>query len=219
MRKTKSKNYSVLATTLIIFIFLFLHSCNRIDSELVDNSSGFSQFLKEKPNSQQLDSLYKKVLALPNDSSKVNVLLMIYKNSIRQTPIRHDILDTAMFFAKNMNYREGIAIAYDRKGLNARYGVKYRESVEFHKLALLYYNQTTDTLGKVKCLNSLGVSLRRLNNEREAMRYYLEALKLSTEINHTQSIAVALNGIGNVFVNIGQYKNAMPILSKHWLSR
>ena len=210
MKTILNKNYTQSIILWIIFASLFHYSCDRAGNKQVDHSSGFSQFLAQKPNAQQLDSLYNIVTTLPNDSSKVDILLMIYKNSIRKKPVRHDILDTAMFLAKNMNYLKGIAIAYDRKGLNSRYGLKYHESVEFHKLALQYYNRTTDTLGTIKCLNSLGVSLRRLNNEREAMKYYLEALKLSEAINHTKSVAVALNGIGNVFVNIGQYKNAMP---------
>lgn len=210
MKIAKTKPFLLLGFIAVLIVLLSIISCNKTKIASSNYYTKIDGVLQEKLNAQQIDSLFQTTMALPIEATQVDLLLSIYKKSIRARPIRNDILDTALFFALNLNYVKGIASAYNRKGLNSRYDLKYRESVDFHELALQYFNQTTDTLGKLKCLNSLGVSLRRLNNEREAMKYYLEALKLSRAINHTRSIAVALNGIGNVFVNIKQYKNAMP---------
>ncbi len=62
---------------------------------------------------------------------------------------------------------------------------------------------------RIKNLNSLGVTYRRLNIEDEAIKYHLEALKLSEKIGFTRSIAIALNGIGNAYVTLKKYDDAV----------
>lgn len=210
MKTAKTKLLPSIGFILISFILLSIISCNKAKTKSSNTSAEILNALQQKPNAQQLDSLYRKALSNLKDSDQVDVILKIYKKTIRKRPIRYDMLDTALSLSKKIKYNEGIAIAYDRKGINNRYQLKYLESVNHHKQSLQYWDKTTDTLGKIKSLNCIGVSLRRLNNEKEAMNYYLEALKLSKAINHAQSIAVALNGIGNVFVNIKQYNNALP---------
>ncbi len=195
---------------IVAILFITLPSCDKNKKDSKDNLTEYKDALKQKLNPRILDSLYKKALILPPDNTQTDIILRIYKKTIHNRPIRYDMLDTALYLAKALNYNKGIASVFDRKGMNSRYQIKYRESVNYHKQALNYWDKTTDTLGKIKSLNSLGVSLRRLNNEKEAMNYYLEALKLARAINHTKSIAVALNGIGNVFVNIKQYNKALP---------
>jgi len=185
-------------------------SCNENLPKTNTSILEINEILSEKPNSETLDSLFNVVLELPLDSSRVDVLINIFRKSVRQRPLRVDVLDTALNNALKINYTNGIAESYSRKGLNARYDLKYAESVDLHKLALKYYKQTTDTFGTVKCLNSLGVSLRRLNYEREAIAYYLDALELSKAIKSDKSVSIAMNGIGNVFVNINQYEKALP---------
>ena len=194
----------------ILVLCFFLISCQEEDKQNKYDLEEVSQILDNKPSAFQLDSLFNELNVFATDTAKVDLLLAIYKKTIKSRPIRQDILDTALAQAKRINYKLGIAQAYDKKGLSFRYDIKYQESVDNHKLALGYFRQTTDTFRTVKCLNSLGVSLRRLNYEREAIDYYLEALELSRLIKSNRSIAVALNGIGNVFVNIEQYDKAMP---------
>ena len=206
---TIKKYYSILIY-IVIILFVIMPSCNNIQNNSSDSITEYKDALKQKLNPQLLDSLYNKALLLPSDAAQAEIILRIYKKTIRNRPIRYDMLDTALYLSKAINYNKGIATAYDKKGINSRLKLKYLNSVNYHKQALKYWDNTNDTIGKIKSLNSLGVSLRRLNNEKEAMNYYLEALKLAKIINHTKSIAVALNGIGNVFVNIKQYKKALP---------
>lgn len=196
--------------SIVAFLYIALPSCENSKYNSLDNLTEYNSALKQKLNSQLLDSLYTKALLLPLNEIQIDIILKIYKKTIRNRPIRYDMLDTALYLSKAIYYNKGIASVYDKKGMNSRYQIKYRESVNYHKQALVIWEKTTDTIGIIKNLNSLGVSLRRLNNEKEAMNYYLDALKLARTINHTKSIAVALNGIGNVFVNINQFNKALP---------
>ncbi len=194
----------------VIILLFILSSCNSHREDPAQKTSEFKEALNKNPDANQLDSLYKKALMLPENTIQADIILKIYKKTIRKRPIRYDMLDTALYLSKKLNYNKGMAIAYDRKGLNKRYELKYLESVNYHKQSLQYWDNTTDTLGRIKCLNCLGISLRRLNNEKEAMNYYIEALKLAKLSKNNKSIAIALNGIGNVFINIKQYEKALP---------
>jgi DNA-binding CsgD family transcriptional regulator len=210
MNQTNYSNIRFIILAQVLVLLLFTVSCQKDSPQANFKIEHFNEILKSRLTAQQIDSLFQESNKCKIDSLKVDLLLKIYKKSIRSRPIRQDILDSALSQAKRINYKLGIAKAYDKKGLNFRYDLKYLESVDNHKLALSYFRQTTDTFGTIKCLNSLGVSLRRLNFEREAIDYYLEALDLARAINNDKSVAVSLNGIGNVFVNIEQYDKAMP---------
>ena len=156
-----------------------------------------------------IDSLYNELKATPNSTKKVDNLISLYKQSIKQRAIKKEILDEALAISEKIYYIDGLAKCYNRKGITARYESNYGASVMYHKRALTYFNQTTDTLSKIKCLNSLGVTYRKLNLEKEAFDYYFQALKLSEIIKNDRSIAIALNGIGNVFINTEEYDKAL----------
>ena len=203
-----TNNYRIVLIILVFSTVLF--SCQNTSKKEKYQISEINEMLYQKPTAQQIDSIFQVVDTYTADEEKIDLLLRIYKKSIREKPIRHDILDAALLQAEMINYKLGIGMVYDKKGLNARYDLKYQESVNYHKIALGYFEQTTDTFRIIKCLNSLGVSLRRLNYEREAIDYYLEALRLAKVLKNDKSIAISLNGIGNVFVNIEQYERAKP---------
>ena len=202
--------YSYRIVLIVLIFSTFIISCQDASKKEKRQVVEINEMLYQSPSAQQLDSIYNVVSTYSNDEEKIDLLLRIYKKSIRHKPIRHDILDTALSQAKRIHYTLGMGMVYDKKGLNARYSLKYQESVNYHKTALVYFRQSQDTFRTIKCLNSLGVSLRRLNYEREAIDYYLEALRLSKALKNDKSIAISLNGIGNVFVNIEQYERAKP---------
>ena len=200
-------------TKFILFLlcfFLVIVSCEKESPQTKYQIGDLDKVLNDKLTTNQIDSLFQIVNSSKINKKKIDLLLNIYKKSIKNRPIRHDILDTALYKAKIIDYKLGIGMAYDKKGLNSRYSLRYLESVNYHKKALIYFKQTIDTFRTIKCLNSLGVSLRRLNLEKEALNYYLEALALSRAIKNERSEAISLNGIGNIFVNIEQYDKAMP---------
>lgn len=60
----------------------------------------------------------------------------------------------------------------------------------------------------------MGVTYRKLNLEKEAFTYYFQSLKLSEIVNNKRSIAIALNGIGNVFINTEEYDKALFYFKK-----
>ncbi|MCL7764343.1 response regulator transcription factor [Polaribacter sp. Z014] len=162
----------------------------------------------------QIDSAYQVLKNTPNSINKVDDLITLYKQSIRQKEINKSVLEDALTISKHIFYIKGIGTCYDRKGITARYEQDYSSSITNHKRALSYLTQTTDTLLILICLNNLGVTYRKVNLEKEAFNYYFEALKLSEKFRDNRSKSIALNGIGNVFIDTHQYDKALYYLRK-----
>lgn len=165
-------------------------------------------------NRVNIDSIYNEIKTVPNSTKKVDDLISLYKKSSRTSNIRTDILDEAIKIAEAIYYIKGIGIAYNRKGITARYEQDYTQSVIYHKRALSYFERTHDTFYKAKCLTSLAVTYRKLNLENEAFDNYFKSLKLAEQINDKKGITIALNGMGNVFLNTEQYDKALHYLKK-----
>ncbi|WP_298364508.1 LuxR C-terminal-related transcriptional regulator [uncultured Lutibacter sp.] len=172
---------------------------------LVFNIVSYSQNSSEK----QIDSIFTLLKVQPNSIEKVNNLISLYKKTIYNKNPNESIIDEAINISEKIYYINGLADGYNRKGLTARYNNNYTASVAYHKRAINLLSQSTDTLLKIKCLNSLGVTYRKLNLEKEAFDVYFKALDLSEKFNNSKSVAIALNGIGNVFIDTKEYDKAL----------
>ncbi|AMC11210.1 hypothetical protein Lupro_08055 [Lutibacter profundi] len=166
-------------------------------------------YSQKKINKRVVDSLFNELKVKPNTISKVDDLIALYKNAVRAKIPSEYVIDNAISTSEKIFYIKGLGESYNRKGLAARYNYDYESSVALHKRALSYLNKTTDTLLKIKCLNNIGVSYRKLNLEKEAFDFYFQALDLSEKIKHNKSITIALNGIGNVFIDTKEYDKAL----------
>ncbi|WP_457617041.1 tetratricopeptide repeat protein [Lutibacter sp.] len=173
-----------------------------------------SAFAQKKPSKVFIDSLFKEIKVKPDTKLKVDDLLALYKTASKARIKNNAIIDEALKIAEKLNYADGLAKCYNRKGILARRKNDFKNSIALHKKALEHLTNTTDTLLKIKCLNSLGVSYRKLNIEKEAFDYYFQALKLSEKFKSDRSIAIALSGIGNVFLNTEEYDNALYYFKK-----
>jgi ATP/maltotriose-dependent transcriptional regulator MalT len=161
-----------------------------------------------------IDSIFKEYKKMPSSNKKVDELIWLYRKSVKQRNAKEAVIDEALSVSEALFYINGIAKCYDRKGLTARFQSNYIEAIRFHKRALSYFNKTTDSLSKLKCLNNIGVAYRKINREHDAFNYYFQALKLAEKIHSYKSIAIANNGIGNIFVDTREYEKALEYLKK-----
>ncbi len=173
-----------------------------------------TSFYCQKLTQNEIDSRFTELKVKPNTTTKVDDLISLYKKASRSKLKSEAIINEAIAISEDLFYLKGLGESYDRRGLVARYSYDYERSVNDHKRALGYLDKTTDTLLKIKCLNNTGVSFRKLNLEKEAFYYYFQALELSEKINHDKSISIALNGIGNVFLDIKDYDKALYYFKK-----
>ncbi|MEN8185793.1 MAG: LuxR family transcriptional regulator [Bacteroidota bacterium] len=190
-------------------LFITLLSCQQQENISDKNIPTLDYRSLKSQKNINIDSLYQVIDLRKDDTVKVNDLITIFRLSIRNRPIRNDILEEALHISKKINYETGTANCFNRIGVNARYNHEYLKSVKYHKEAISHYKSSWDIESRIKNLNSLGVSYRRLNMEEEAIKYYLEALKLSKKIDFTKSIAIALNGMGNAYITLHKYDDAI----------
>lgn len=90
---------------------------------------------------------------------------------------------------------------------------RFKESVMVYQKALKQARRLNDTLEVVQILNGIGTNYRRLSMLDVAQEYHYRALKISEESNDTTTITkknlvVSLNGLGNIYMNLGFYERA-----------
>lgn len=161
--------------------------------------------------SKDLDSIYTKILTMPDTSQKVDTLLQLNKISKYTRP---DFVEKALETAEKIYDITGIAKAYNAKGYMSRRNNRFLKSVEYYKRALGFLEKSKDTMLKMIVLNNLGSSLRKLNDEKTAYKYYMQGLDLAKKSHNEPQMARILNGIGNVFVNTEEYKKALYYFKK-----
>ncbi len=205
-------------TIVLIIILTSLISCNKRDNTSLSGRKSLDYKTLKKQKKINIDSLYQFVVNTKDDTIKVYNLILIFKLSIRNRPLRNDVLEDALTISKKINYQTGIANSLNIKGVNARYQHSYLKSVKLHKEAFPYFANSWDIESKIKNLNCLGVSYRRLNLEEEAIIQHMEAVKLAEKFNFTRSVAMALNGLGNAYVALKKYDEAIKYfnLSLKW---
>ncbi len=192
----------------LIILLVSLNSCREIGNNTLSNTQAFDYKALKTTKNINIDSLYQISSLCKEDTIKVSDLITIFRLSIKNKPVRNEVLDEALQISRKINYETGIANCLNRKGVNARYQHEYLKSTKLHKEAIEHYKKSWDIASYVKNLNSLGVAYRKMNLEEEALKYYYEALKLSENLDDTKSMAMALNGIGNAFINLEKYNEA-----------
>lgn len=97
----------------------------------------------------------------------------------------------------------------NNKGTAARNSGNYKEALNYHFEALNLAETARDTTGMIYALNNIGTDLRRTYSNIEASSYHYLALELSSiDEKHLKSQAVAMNGLGNIFLVLNKPEQA-----------
>ena len=126
------------------------------------------------------------------------------------------------YFAKtseHRNYRAGQGYALNELGRTYRNTSQYDLAIQLH-LEALGVSEKADNLDfRIYSLNNLGVVYRRLFSVRMAMDYNQEALTLAESIKNPsdgikRSINVSMNSIGNLYLMLDQYDEAIDYFER-----
>ena len=119
--------------------------------------------------------------------------------------ISDEKIDSIIAEVKNLNI----------KGTKARNVGDYKSALNLHFEALNLAEIAKDTTGLIFALNNIGTDLRRTYSNIEASSYHFLALELSSmkEI-HIKSQAVAMNGLGNIFLSLNKPTQAKSYFRK-----
>lgn len=115
--------------------------------------------------------------------------------------------------SKGNNYVLGEIIALNLLGTYYRDQAMYKKSIGLHEKALQISKKNQISDGILYSNNMLGVVFRRMDNVQKGLNYHFKALELAEKIEEesdftTRNIAIAVNGIGNSYLILEEYKSA-----------
>ena len=178
----------------------------------------FSQY--SFAQTKQIDSLKILLNKQPNDSLKVNTLNILSKSYFSiDTKIAMQYASDAKDLAEEINYRNGLALAYKNNGIVCYMQSKNVEAIQNWNSALAIYKEIGDKVGHANILSNLGAIYFNQGVDAKAIEYYLQSLKLAEEINDSLRLATVLMNIGTVYLNkkanydksLNYYLQALPI--------
>ena len=125
-------------------------------------------------------------------------------------------LDTLSMLQKRMESEGnmlGSVIAYKEMGKIMRNDSKFDDALRLHSEGLKQAEEIDDTLEMVQALNNIGTDYRRMGVLDLAQDYHYRAWTISKEWHDTSYDAkknrvVSLNGLGNIYLTLGNYARA-----------
>ncbi|MCZ4409488.1 tetratricopeptide repeat protein [Cryomorphaceae bacterium 1068] len=156
---------------------------------------GFSQ-------SSEIDSL-NQVLSTPQpDSSRVQSLVELSGNYARTNPEKaKELALKAIKLAKEIDYKPGLAQAHKAAGMSYYFQNNWIDALIQWELALEVFDSIGDLSGVSNMLNNLGAVNFNGGDDEQALKYYLESLKVAEKSNDSLRTVTALINIGTVYLN------------------
>lgn len=113
----------------------------------------------------------------------------------------------------------GNIIALRELGKELRNESRFEEAIGFHSEGLRLAEAAGDTLERVQALNNIGTDYRRMGVLDMAQEYHTKACMLSEECSDTSFTArknrvVSLNGLGNIYMTLGNHERATELLRR-----
>ncbi len=171
--------------------------------------AGFSQ------GSGNLDSLIKSLSNPMDDIAKVNLLNKIASDIFFiETDSMYSFANEALEIAENIDYKKGIAEAYNNLGIYYRENGLYDEASKYHFRSLEIMESIGDKNGIARCYNLIGIIYYYLSDYDLSLKYYLKALDINIEQNDTKWIGGNSNNIGMIYEMKGDYQKALEYYNK-----
>jgi len=115
----------------------------------------------------------------------------------------------AIGLAEKINYKDGLAGAYNELGIGYRNFGDYPRALENFLIALKIREGSGNKPGIARILGNIGIIYRNQGEYEKALSYYLKAHTIFLEINNKVKIARNLGNIAIVYNNLGNYEKAM----------
>jgi tetratricopeptide (TPR) repeat protein len=162
----------------------------------------------------KIDSLYKVLKKVSEDTSKVNALNQLsyeYEN-IGKFGTADSTAKKALSIATGANYLTGQAGAYKQIGATYEDQGNYAQALDNYLKAIAIRKQLKDDKGTAATLVRLGLVYQEEGDYVEALDRLQESLELFTKIKDKHGIAYANSNMGVVYESQGKYPQALSAL-------
>jgi len=176
---------------------------------LICVSFGFAQNNYDKKFDDNLNDI---LFTRTTNYSELESLFKQFKND----SIKMQLLENR---AVEASYFEAESYALNALGIIYRNLSMYEDAIYYHEYAEEIATYCENLELKVVSLNMLGVVYRRMDQISSALDYHSQALEFAKTANPiseelTLSIAVSLNGMGNIYLVLKQYDLALKQFNK-----
>ena len=152
--------------------------------------------------SSEIDSLNQVLKKTQVDSSKVLTLVALSGNYARTNPDKaKELALEAIDLAQAAGFKPGLAQAYKAAGMSYYYQNNWIDALIQWELALEVYDSIDDLSGVSNMLNNLGAVNFNGGDDEQALKYYLQSLKVAEKANDSLRTVTALINIGTVYLN------------------
>lgn len=156
-----------------------------------------------------IDSL-KNLLLTAEDTAKIRLYNELsYEESFEDTEKGIQYADSALFLAKKINNKPGIARAYKYKGISLFYSEQFEEALEEFKSSLVIYSELEDSDGITSTCDAIGQAYWILAKYDDSYTYFNKSLELKIIEKDSTGIADSYNNIGVVFYSQGNFEKAI----------
>lgn len=146
------------------------------------------------------DSLKNVLKTLPDDTNKVNTLILLSRGYLDSSPKESDRYGyEAKELAEKINFQVGLGYALKNIGLNFYRQGKYIEALGLWEQSLHVFEKAEFKTGEANLLQNLGVIYFAQADDEKALEYYLRALKVGEEIGDMKRMAECQANIGAIY--------------------
>ncbi|MEK7432451.1 MAG: tetratricopeptide repeat protein [Cyanobacteriota bacterium] len=119
---------------------------------------------------------------------------------------KEELIDKAIkIFPKNDS--QGLAFAYNTKGITYLFGEKIQESLSYFEQALTYYEDSNDGTGQAKVLHNLGFAYTMLGSFEHSKNTYERSIK-QAENTGKYPYVMTYNNLAIIYNYLGDFKEA-----------
>jgi adenylate cyclase len=170
-----------------------------------------------------IDSLILALEKQPNDTSKVNTLILLgtqYLTLNNNESVYYG--KDALELAEELEFKTGQAYALKLLGQGYAQLGNFQEADTRFKESLAIFEEIGSRDGISNILSNLGSIYFLFGDDSKSIEYHLQALKVAEEIDNKLRIATSLNNIGSVYANkrdtyidaLKYYHRALPIFEQ-----
>lgn len=117
----------------------------------------------------------------------------------------------ALLLAQKLNFKRGIAYAYNNVGvIYFNYG-NYSEALKNYFASLKAHEESNNKQGIATAYNNIGNVYKEQGDFSEALKNHFIALKMRKEISDKGGLAMSYNNIGNIYKSQRNYQEALKM--------
>jgi serine phosphatase RsbU (regulator of sigma subunit)/Tfp pilus assembly protein PilF len=184
-------------------------------SEYIKNSLFFFILSATSLSAQspRLDSLFKVLATMPDDTNKANTLNEIGRTYLREFSDVKKIGEYGnkeLTLARKLNYKKGIAQAMINIAIMCRTVTNnYDLALYYDRAALKLMREIGNKKGEAIALGNIGLSFSEKGDYKLALEFMKHGLKIQEMIGDKRGIGIANNNIANIYQTQGNYTEAM----------